>query len=208
MLSFFGLNTSDYIESISLSQECLFWLGEEIIDNDVYNIIEFGSGRSTQFMIDLCEKHDLDVHIDSIDHTDSFFEINTYRNPNYNLIIRDLIECSDDDKEEMFNQVNFDRAKFKKIETEHGWNQKNRFYDLKEDDLKDQYQIAIIDGPNGNGRVFSYLILDWIMPDGGYIIIDDSLHHDFIDKLGKVFKYETILESNIKSKNYMIVRIL
>ncbi len=209
VIEIFGLNPDDYVSSISLSEECLHWIGMHIIDNDVYNIVEFGSGASTQFMIDVCEKHHLNVKIDSFDHTENYSDLFTYDNPNYNRIIRNPIECNDESKEKMFQEQKFIRSLFNQADGKIGWRRQNIFYDINpQADLKPIYDLAIIDGPNGNGRVFSYLMLKNIMSFDSYIVLDDSLHHDFMNRFDSVFKYEIIEERKDKDKNYLIAHFI
>lgn len=205
MIDFFGFNPDDYIFGIGLSEECLRWIGEHIIKNNVENVLEFGSGHSTQFMIDICEKYNLDIKIDTVDYTKNYLNINTYNNKKYNVMVRNLIETTDENKEIMFKDKLFIRSLFSMADR---WRKSNIFYDIDiKKDLKPNYDLFIIDGPNGNGRAFSYLVVKEIMSSNSYAVIDDILHHDFIERLNQIFEYETILRVDDRGKNYMIVKL-
>jgi len=72
------------------------------------------------------------------------------------------------------------------------YRQKNCFYKFQENDLKDKYDVMVLDGPNGNGRNFSYLHMYTRIKKGGLIFIDDIDHYDFEPKMNTFFNTKTI----------------
>jgi hypothetical protein len=66
--------------------------------------------------------------------------------------------------------------------------QKNVFYDIKDEQLPDVIDIMIVDGPHGNGRSIAFLHGINRLKSGSYVVIDDYNHYDFIEKFEKLFK--------------------
>ena len=95
---------------------------------------------------------------------------------------RFLIKCNDSDfdlmfKDKVYNEDNFSRCDDDEYEIYDG---KNFFYDLWENDLPDDIDLVMLDGPNGNGRSISFLHLQNKLKDNSFIFIDDYHHYDFL----------------------------
>ena len=67
----------------------------DLFDN--INILEFGSGFSTSFLIDYKYYSDKNIHIDSYDNDPKWCFQNTENNTFLNLNVNPLISCSDKD---------------------------------------------------------------------------------------------------------------
>lgn len=162
------------------------------IDNTTIKVVEFGSGLSTQFLVDLDSEHKKDIIITSFDNDPNY----AYKGGGVNLLMRNLIECTDDNYEKMFNEkkynINYMKPKTSPLSTR----QKNNFYDIKEGDLSGEYDLMILDGPNGNGRNLSFLHMDGYLKSGSYVLIDDYHHYDFVDKFFTIFDGELVFENN------------
>ena len=150
----------------------------DIIDSDVIKVVEFGSGLSTSFFVDLNEIHEKDLSITTFDNDPNF----AYKGPGANLLMRNLIECGDDDYNKMFLEKQYDRSLMKDKVTALHTRQKNNFYDIQAGDLVGNYNIMVLDGPNGNGRNISYLHMKEHLKPGSYVLIDDFDHYDFVEK--------------------------
>ena len=102
-------------------------------------------------------------------------------------MIRNLIHCSDDEISKIFATNNLDLSVFEKYTDTPSFRQKNCFYDIQTNDLKDKYDLVIVDGPNGNGRSLAFQFIKNRMNNNSYILIDDHPHYCFIAYLVRTF---------------------
>jgi hypothetical protein len=187
---------------------------EEIIkiikNNQVKSIIEFGSGKSTEFLIDVRNEMNLDYTIDSFDDSEKYC-YNEDRYDYLNLKVTDLIVCGDEDYLEMFNTKTFNRNKFTKVDGEFDAKIKNATYDVNFSELKDNYDLVIIDGPHGNGRNFSNFYIKNRIKNGTYIIIDDYFSYNFVETVRYFFDVEVIEEKIFEGyshKGHAILKVI
>jgi hypothetical protein len=193
----------------------LHWKTSEYIfnilkDNDINNILEFGSGKSTEFFIDSRNELTKNYSIDSFDHSTQY----CYQGQTYyflNLMIRDLIICDDDSYNTMFKSKKYTKELFLKTDDIFNTGIKNATYDIHSDDLKENYDLVLIDGPNGNGRNFAYFYLTGRIKSGAYVIIDDYFHYDFLEKCSIFFDYEVLetvkFSNDHPNKGHAIIKI-
>lgn len=182
--------------------------------NKLLNVVEFGSGISTEFLVDLIIKEDFKLKIISFDNDLKYSA--KVKHPDLKLLIRDLVECSDEDFENQFNEKKYNKDNFKLKTTLVHTRQKNTFYEIKEGDLPDVIDLMIVDGPHGNGRSIAYLHGINRLRKGSYVVIDDYNHYPFVEKMMSLFPdTELIDESNTGSLNqwelggiYKIFKIL
>lgn len=195
-------------------------------DNNI-NILEFGSGQSTQFLIDYKLYTNKNIIIDSYDHDSKYSYQNTNNYNFLNLYIKPLISCSDINfNKQILNKI-YDRTCFKEhilLPYNHPkfWRQKNCFYNIENNELKDFYNLIIIDGPNGNGRNIAYLhIINRVQP-GTIIFIDDYNSRDndfdykFIENLKSILNVQELYtHDNLDNKdcwniggNFAIYKVL
>jgi hypothetical protein len=178
--------------------------------NNIKNVLEFGSGGSTEFLIEarsiLCK----DYSIDSFDHNTEFC-FKGHKPEFLKLMIRDLVVSNRDDYEKMFTSKKFCKECFSKTNDLYNTSLQNSTYDINDGDLKDNYNLVIIDGPNGNGRNFSYFYLMGKLESGSFIVIDDYFHYDFLEKCKLFFDYEILDESKFPNdhpnKGHAILKI-
>ncbi|MEM7379451.1 MAG: class I SAM-dependent methyltransferase [Pseudomonadota bacterium] len=123
---------------------------------DAVRVLEFGSGSSTRFFVDLVLQRGLQerVQIVSFDNdrrympqfdaaqTESFLALHE----------RPLAECDDDAFERMFAQRRFDPAGMRDKTSPLDTQQRNNFYALRDGDLDGTFDLVVLDGPHGNGR--------------------------------------------------------
>jgi len=69
---------------------------------------------------------------------------------------------------------------------------KNNFYDVQENDIVGDYDLMILDGPNGNGRNIAFLHMMGHLKPGSHVFIDDHSHYDFKETFLKLFKAEQL----------------
>lgn len=180
-----------------LSELSLIKINELVSDNKnkTVKVIEFGSGKSTEFMVDLNNEIDKKIVITSFDN-DPNWAYKPKKGDGVNLLMRPLLECSDEAYELMFKDKTYDRSNMNNKKTALTTRQKNNFYDVKEGDITGKYDLMILDGPNGNGRNFSFLHMKEHMKSGGYILVDDYTHYDFVERMVTIFDGEIIFEDN------------
>lgn len=161
--------------------------------------IEFGSGFSTQFLFDYAESTWKSLQLDSFDNDAKFKHTNA-------TLVR-LVTCSKKAADAMFDKAEIDWNSFKKRWRKPKSRQKNCFYDLRDYPLKANYNLAIIDGPHGNGRNFAYLILKNRMKDG-FILIDDFNHYDFVETASSLFELEEIARAELPRDNFVLMKLI
>ena len=101
------------------------------------------------------------------------------------------------------------------------WRQRNCFYNIENNDIVGEYDIIVIDGPNGNGRNISYLHFMKNVKSGTIIVLDDhnskdnDFNYDFIKYLNhffkaeEIYKHESSLQGNIKDGgNFVFFKIV
>lgn len=182
------------------------------IDKPLLRVVEFGSGKSTNFLCDIHESGIKQLEIVSFDDNETF----AYKGLHscLDLKIRELIECSDVDYNTMFSSKELNKEFLKPKVTPLTSRQKNNFYNIKDGDLSGIYDLMILDGPNGNGRNLGYLYIKNHLDVGSIVLVDDYTHYDFMEKLSSFFEYE-ILHENTSLTNklwdrdgdYKIVKI-
>jgi hypothetical protein len=161
--------------------------------------IEFGSGISTQFLLDYAEKKNKNLEIDSFD--------NDVLYKHSKAILTKLVSCNAKSYQAMFNEGEIDWSLFRKRWRKPKSRQKNCFYDLSNYALKTNYNFAVIDGPHGNGRNFAYLLLKNRM-ENGYILIDDFNHYDFVETASSIFTLEEIVRVEEKKDNFVLLKVI
>lgn len=181
----------------------------DIISNhkkDCLSILEFGSGISTRFLVDIAEHKNLTIESYDNDPKWCFQDADRYSFLNLNM--RDLVECSDNEFADMFLKKEYNPKNMKVRQDPPHTRQKNCFYDIREEDLKKEYDVVILDGPNGNGRSFAFMHLHKVLKPDSYILIDDYQHYPFVKILKHFFNVEKYSESNVsKSEQHIIYRV-
>lgn len=156
---------------------------------DDLNIIEFGSGKSTDFLVDvslsLMNKKNINILSFDNDKKHMYKPKKTY--DFLDLKLKNLLECSDNHYEKMFKEKKYIRLGMNIKNSQPSTRQKNCFYDINQSDLKHNYNLVILDGPNGNGRNIGFLHLKEHLINGSYVLIDDYTHYDFVDRFLSIF---------------------
>ncbi len=163
----------------------------KIIDK-IKNVVEFGSGGSTKLLLDIKEMLGYVFHLDSFDHNEKFAFKAEKNHENFNLNIRHLVKYEEAIYKQMFLDKKISNEKTNVIDDIFNTRLVNCFYDIKDGDLKEEYDLVILDGPNGNGRNIAYLHLIEKLKPGTIVIIDDFDHYDFVEKCQYMFDVEII----------------
>lgn len=191
--------------------EILEKLGDDI------NILEFGSGQSTRFLVDYKLYSKKNITIDSYDNDTNYAYNNKDNHKFLNLRIKPLISCSDENfdeqiKSKIYNRDYFTIHKLPPYNDPKFWRQRNCFYDLDPNDLKPNYDLVIIDGPNGNGRNIAYLHIKNVIKKSSIVFIDDAnccdgdYNYNFITNLNYIIDVKNLYEN--KKENIAIFEVL
>ena len=186
---------------------------KKLLNSDVKNIVEFGSGKSTEFLLTHRKIKNLNYQIYSFDHNPDFSFKSNQQDRNFVLNFRPLIYFSQTEFLLMFkNKVlsdNFNLVESAKI---NDFRIENAFYKLDKNDLPSVVDFVILDGPNGNGRSIAFLHLHKKLKNGSVIFIDDVDHYDYLVKLEQLFNFEILKYSNNKKIHplfsYAIIKIV
>lgn len=167
--------------------------------NKNINVIEFGSGKSTEFFDDYNVNINQNLSLISFDDNIKY----AYESNNQNILvkIRNLGECNDVTFDNMFKNKKFNSRDFYNKKSELSTMQKNNFYLLEENDIVKKFDIVLLDGPNGNGRSIAFLHLINHLNHNAYIFIDDYTHYDFVEKFKLIFNFEIFFENKGGIKN-------
>ena len=201
-------NSGPGLDRIALEQLFKILESKEKDKHPIINILEFGSGFSTQFLADYKEYSNKKIYIDSFDNDPKWCFQNADKYPFLNLNVAPLISCNENDFNRQIKEKQYDMDCFKThISLPYGhpkyWRQRNCFYNVEK--LKDHYDLVIVDGPNGNGRSLSYLHFKDKVSKGSFILIDDHNSRDddfdykFIENLKNIISVKEIYvhENNI-----------
>lgn len=196
-----------------LSRKCFEEIYELIRGHRLKSIVEFGSGKSTEFFVDMIEDG-FDLEIISFD--DSLEFATKVSHNKLNLIITDLIETSDENFNKMFDRRIYYSTFFEKKTTPIQTKQKNTFYKINDNQLPNVIDLMVVDGPHGNGRSIAFLHGIGRLKKGSIVVIDDYNHYDFVDRFKTIFPtVELLFESTTGSinqwelgGNYVIFKIV
>ena len=161
------------------------------IPNKEIKVVEFGSGLSTKFLVDLRNTiADKNIQITSFDNDLRYSFDNSKEE--VNLCIRNLVECTDENYQTMLKTKKYNPDLMFDKKTPLSTRQRNNFYDIRPGDLDNDYDLMILDGPNGNGRNIAFLhMLNKLKPNS-YVFIDDFTHYNFVDTFLSLFSAEQI----------------
>lgn len=178
------------------------------MDKDTIRIVEFGSGTSTRFLHDLNEEVDKTLEITSFDN-DKHYAYKAEPNDSVKLLMRDLVECSNESYNRMFENKQYDSKLMKPKTSALSTRQQNNFYDIQKGDLTGEYDIMILDGPNGNGRNLAFLHMKNHLKSGSLIIIDDIEYYDFAGTCQSIIdcNQQMILKLGKNKDNFIILEV-
>lgn len=183
-----------------LSRKCFLDIENILSKIDNPNIVEFGSGVSTEFFVDYLNENNKDGKITSFDDSEELSS--KIVDKKLNLKIRKLVECDDNNFKYMFEHSNYDASKMEYRKKAPHTRQKNCFYEITPADIEGTVDLAVVDGPHGNGRSLSFLHLINHLKSGSFVVIDDYNHYDFVEKFTMIFPdSELISESSSGRKN-------
>lgn len=160
-------------------------LTEALSEFECPKIIEFGSGKSTDFF----SGSRLPFEMITFDHDKRF----CYSGEDSRINLR-LVDVRKWDEESfksilatgIYNVVGSERI------LEHNFRDERVFYDLSSIALSPPYDLALLDGPNGSGRLLGCVVLARLVTEGSFIMLDDVHHFNFEEILGRHLEYEVV----------------
>ena len=189
---------SYWVNGMGLHETQLKELKDITLNENIKNIVEFGSGRSTQFFLDIENEYNLNFKLTSFDHN------KRYAHKNNCVTIKELEQCDDESFELIFKSKKINKEYFVNAEHEqNNFKAKNCFYALTENDLPNNIDLIILDGPNGNGRSLAFPYIMNKISNPCYIMIDDVDHYDFLERAKQIFDYEIITHINDKKIHHL-----
>jgi hypothetical protein len=175
-----GLHKSQYQE-----------ISKIILQNNIQNVVEFGSGGSTSFLAAFRQHHVLNFKVTSFDHSQEFSFKGSYEF--LDLKIRNLVKCNDEEFERCFRESRFLPQSFEDCQEEqNNFRVRNSFYGVEDSDIPGNVDFVILDGPNGNGRSLAFPILKNKISDECFVMIDDEDHYDFLERCQQVFDVDIL----------------
>lgn len=196
---------------IGLSKKCFEEILKILNNLDNINILEFGSGFSTNFFIDYKLFSGKNISITSFDNDEKYAYKNTNNHNFIKLHILPLVSCNEEKFNKLFNKDKKYIGEYfslhKSLPNRPIWRQRNCFYKITNELDNKKFDIVLIDGPHGNGRNIAYLHLINKLNKGSYFIIDDynskddNFDYNFIGYLKKLYNVKEICTYSYKSKN-------
>jgi spore maturation protein CgeB len=199
----------------SISKNALQLIIEKI-GNEISGIVEFGAGYSTLFFAKYMELKNKNIPIYSFEHNSDFFEklkkdLQPY--PFVKLLTPKLKQLSDKEYEELFNtekpsRVYVKMGNYVPLEQYHYTRLHNTFYDTELNQLNlDSVNLAILDGPNGNGRSIVFPLLKDVIKQPFYCLVDDFTHYPFLNEMQRCFDYTKIFEFDYGHNAYSFMQV-
>jgi len=164
------------------------------------NVVEFGSGRSTEFLVDVMTETGNQLNIYSFDDSKEYAFSGTH--PNLKLNIVPLVECSDTNFELMFNDKKYQEGNFTLKTTPVHTRQRNTFYKIDDEMLPEKIDLMILDGPHGNGRSIGFLRCVDRLKEGSVVLIDDASHYPFFENLKRLKNVEIQYEQHNRDNKW------
>lgn len=181
-----------------LSQKALKALEKIIIDNNINNVLEFGSGQSTYFFKDLKLNH---LSIDN--------DINFSAKVD-NVIITNIKQTDDILFSKIINnEIDFEDlvSSLPNITNIHT-RMRNCFYDVSNINIDNKFDLVSLDGPHGNGRSIAFNYIKKYINDICYILVDDYNHYPFVEHLKLMFPNNILVNSNTeKGDNWALYKV-
>lgn len=182
----YKLITPDYeYTGWEIAPECLVELQKLLISKKIntLNVVEFGSGKSTEVINKFKQENNLDGVIDSFD-----------ADPQYShpiAKIRNIISYNGKPV------ISFSQQDYS-------------FYEILDGDFSSShYNLVILDGHHGHGRSVAWTYLNDRLDNGCLVVIDDYDHFPFVDEFLEKFPNSLIkAKQNEKNKKWVIYEIL
>lgn len=183
-----------------------FTILNDVINNSMHTpgkirILEFGSGVSTGFFIERGITSMGRIHITSFENDEKYAFKPDIEYPFFEMKMRELVECDDSAMETMFEHGCYYESLMKPKTSELSSRQHNNFYDIKPGDLYGKYDIVLLDGPSGNGRVLAYLHLQNFVTKNCVFYIDDHTDYDIHDRFKQVYHATKLFEMTASREN-------
>jgi len=173
--------------------------------NGVVNILEFGCGFITDLLIYIQQDKNYNIILDSFTHpTSQYKSIHDF----HSVKKRQLLTCSDSSYNRMFSSQKYNSNYMVKSQRNPNYKMQNTFYEINNNDLKDNYDIVIIAGPNGNGRDISFLHIKNKIKKGGFIMLNQLDRYISVETKDEFFKTVVAFQNNSYSDRVGFYKIV
>lgn len=162
-----------------ISPDCLIHLQELIIQKNStkLDIVEFGSGKSTEILLSFKRFNSIPGVFDSFDAEEQF--AHPYA--------------------KLRNIKSYDGRPI-------SFGNDYSFYDLLSDDLRsNDYDLVILDGHHGHGRSVAWEYLKDKLAVGCLILIDDFDHYPFVEDFKKIFPNNRLIKQHHEHNNRWVI---
>lgn len=159
-------------------------------------IVEFGCGFATQLLLDIKKNFNINLVIDTFGLLTCYFN-----QPNCNIVKKQLLTCSDSTYNKMFNVGIYNPIEMVKSQQSLQKRMVNCFYEIKEGDLRDKYDMAILAGPNSNGKDIGFLHIKDRMEKDGFIMLNHLDKYISLEQMDKFFETRKAFHNNAYSIN-------
>ena len=160
-------------------------LREVLSEFEFPRIIEFGSGNSTAFFSSLSNRFEMITFDHDKRYCYSGFD------SRIDLQLVNLRQWDEVSFQKVLSMGKYDIAGSEPI-LKHGFRDERVFYDLSTVALSPPYDLALLDGPNGSGRLLGCVVLASLVAEGSFIMLDDVHHFEFEQVLGQYIEYQVV----------------
>ena len=168
-------------------------------EQNIENVLEFGSGKSTDYLTDL------GYNVVSLD------DDSKYASNQIGVKVVDLVTLTQTDFSGVLNgEIDYYEAcKSLKPVTSRSSGQVNCFYKLDNLPISSKVSFVIVDGPNGNGRSIAFQLIKEVINLPCYVFIDDYFHYPFVENFLNIFpnSEKIVEEKESKIKGFVIFKI-
>jgi hypothetical protein len=162
-----------------ISPDCLMFIQELIVEKNLtkLDIVEFGSGKSTELLLSFKSANAIPGVFDSFD-ADPVYASSYAK-------IRNIV--SYDGRPVCFGND-------------------YSFYDIREGDLTSNgYNLVVLDGHHGHGRSIAWKFLKDRLGIGCLVVIDDYDHYPFVEDFKKIFPNNRLIKEHWETSNRWVI---
>lgn len=157
-------------------------------------IVDFDSGYLTDFLIHIKRKYNINMILDCFTTKNSEQQS---VGPWHNVYKRELMTCSDSGYNYMMSRRTYDWTRMVKSQQSYKKRMMNVFFDIKDHDLRNTYDIMLLTGPNSNGRDISFLHMKNRLPIDSFILMNELDKYLSLETLDRFFKTDIVFTNNV-----------
>ena len=162
--------------------------------NGVVKILDIDSGYLTDFICEVKRDYNLKMKLDCITETNSV-QIPVFYG--HRILKRRYLTCSDSSYNKLFTQKRYEKLWM--VKSQQDWKKKmyNVFYEIKDNDLLDEYDLVLITGPNSNGRDIAFLHIKDRVKSGSFILLNELDRYTSLETMRLFFDTKVAFKNNV-----------